>query len=145
MAQALSPPPAPATIPETPPPHLSRAAGESLPPGSDPGVATRSVAGEGAGGEAQQPQPEPAPVARPPSPCGKIEPRSGSMGEGAASTTHHAPKQDTPISPQRAALIRRMKRLDEPDEDLVQALLAAALATNPSPLAAMGATYLPNE
>jgi hypothetical protein len=115
MAQALSPPP---TIPEPPPPpHLSRPAGE---------VATQSVAAEGATGEAQLPQPEPEPVARPSSPCGRVEPRSRSMGEGAIPAKPQTPNQDRVVSPQTDAKVRPMHPFAHlSDDDLMHAILTA--------------------
>jgi len=72
------------------------------------------------------PEPQPEPEARSPSPCGRIEPRSGSMEEGAVPVTHHAPNHAAPVFPQTDAPIRPVERFAHlPDDDLIKALFTA--------------------
>src|SRR5277367_2204198 len=66
-------------------------------------------------------QAPPAPQA--PSPCGTA------LREGAAPITYDAtPTGDTSISSKRAAMIRLLKRLKDPDDDLAQTLIDLDLA-----------------
>ena len=109
MAEALSPPPAPAT----PPQHLSRPAGE---------IATQSLAGAGAADDARQPQPaaestqpESAPVEQP---------------QPAFAATSHA-KAASPITAPLPPVLERLA--DVSDDDLMQAILATS---RDSPMAA---------
>src|SRR5271170_2224344 len=71
------------------------------------------------------------PAAPAPAPCGSA------LGEGAVPAKPHTPKPDTAVSPQSAAMIRVLKRLDDPDDDLLQAIIATARAT-PSPCVSNG-------
>ena len=71
------------------------------------------------------PEPQPEPTAPAPSPCGR------GLGEGAVPAKPHT-NPDTAVSPQTAAMIRVLERLDDPDDDLLQAIIATARAT-PSP------------
>jgi len=83
------------------------------------------------------PEPRPELVARAPSPCGR------GLGEAAVPAKPHTPKPGTSVSPQRAAMISILKRLQNPDDDLIQALIAASRTSQP--LSAIVATYLQNE
>jgi len=119
MTEALLPPPAPAPIAEPPAP----------PPPA--------------------PEPQPEPVAEPQAhlhlsrSAGEVAARSAA-GEGAArEPALPAPKQDTPASPTRVAMIRLLRQLDAPDVNPLQAILAAS-RDNPD-IAAMAAPYRLNE
>ena len=143
MAEALSPPPPPATIAEPPPPTARPAeahqepppdAIQGLPPGSYPGVAARSVAGEGAEGEAKKLQLAAEEVgaqsvahegaggeAKAPQPATQSsQPESAPVKQPlpALAANDHDPRTDSPIR-----LTDRFAHL--PDDDPIQALIAA--------------------
>jgi hypothetical protein len=111
MAEALSPPPPPAT------------------PSPDLTVAMQNVAHEDAAAKAEEPQTEP--VARPPSPCGR------GQGEGAVPMTRQTPNHATLISPQTDVQTHRVERFAHlPSDDLIKAIFAlkpASLARENQP------------
>jgi hypothetical protein len=143
MAEALSPPPPPATIAEPPPPPARPAqadqepapdAIQGLPPGSGPEVAAQSVTGEGAEGEAKKLQLAAEEVsaqsvadegaggeAKVPQPATQsTQPESAPVKQPlpALTANDHDPRTDSPIR-----LTDRFAHL--PDDDPIQALIAA--------------------
>ncbi len=84
--------------------------------------------------QALSPQPNPAAIAKPPTPAPKSqsEPKlvDKPQSDPVAATQH-----DTTVSPQRAALLRLMERLNNlpPDGDLVQSLITALLPPPTTP------------
>src|SRR5271163_2689693 len=63
-------------------------------------------------------EPQPEPTAPAPSPCGR------GLGEGAVPAKPNTPNPGTAVSPQTAAMISVLERLDDSDDDLLQANIA---------------------
>ena len=61
------------------------------------------------------------PAAEPVAPASS--PRETGLEKGTVPASHHAAKPATPVSPQRAALISVLKRLEDPDDELIQSLI----------------------
>ncbi len=91
--------------------------------------------------QALSPQPEPAAIAKPPTlaPKPQAEPEPAEEPQPALLAD---PEHGTTVSPQRAALIRLMERLNDlpPDGDVVQSLVTALVPNGlvPPPLAGAG-------
>ncbi len=84
--------------------------------------------------QALSPQPAPPPIAEPPPPASQPQ-REPEPAEQPRPALLAASKSDTPISSQRAALIRLMERLNDlpPDGDLVQSLVTALVPPPTTP------------
>ena len=102
-----------------PPSPCGRGLGEGAAPQADTPELQASPCGTGLGEGA-------APTADTPelqaSPCER------GLGEGAEPESHHT-QPDTAVSPKRAAMARLFRRLDDPDDELVQTPIDIDLAT----------------